>query len=203
MLLREVSVDLWIEDYIKWKPADHGFTKLNFDGSIVSNHGAFIVFVIRDEDGRHVLVGTRKVNAFHVPITETLALREDLRSAMRQHLFKVQVECDSKLIIDCVLNKCSIPWCLKVIIKDIRHLAAQFQEIQFVQNFREANFTADAIVNIGHSSSTSETWDRCLPPSVLPAFHFDPLIVGCPRGFLLYFSFFLIKQNTSYHVPRL
>lgn len=125
-----------LEDYIKWKPADHGFTKLNFDGSIVSNHSAFIVFVIRDEDGRHVLVGTRKVNAFHVPITETLALREDLRSAMRQHLFKVQVECDSKLIIDCVLNKCSIPWCLKVIIKDIRHLAAQFQEIQFVQIFR-------------------------------------------------------------------
>lgn len=75
-----------LEDYIKQKPPDHGFTKLNFDGSVVSNHNASIGFVIRDEDGRHVLVGTRKANVCHVPITETLALREDLRFVMRQHL---------------------------------------------------------------------------------------------------------------------
>jgi ribonuclease HI len=116
---------------------------------------------------------------------EALALREGLRSVLRQNLIKVQVDGDSKLIIDCVLNKCSVPWRLKMVIKDIQWLATQFQAIQFAHIFREANFTADALANLGHHPSSVGSWDRYLPVSVTPALQFDFANLGCPRGFQL------------------
>ena len=118
-----------MEECIKWKPPDHDFSKLNFDGSVINNQSDVIGFVIRDEEGCPV------IEAHHVPITEALALREGLCSASRLNLTKVQMEGDSKLIIDCVLNKCSKPWRLKSIIKDIQILASQFQDIHFVHIF--------------------------------------------------------------------
>lgn len=118
-----------MESYIKWKPPNHGFSKPKFDGSVVKNQSASIGFIIRDDEGCPIFARSRSVSSHHVPITAALALREGLRSTLRQNLFKIQVEGDSKLIINYVLNKCSVPWRLKMIIKDIQWLAAQFQVI--------------------------------------------------------------------------
>lgn len=108
-----------MKDCIKWKSLDQGFTKLNFDGSVVNNQSASISFIIRDEEECPVFADTRKVMAYHVPITKAVALQEGLCAAIRQNFLKVQVEGDSKIIIDCVFNKCFVPWQLKLIIKDI------------------------------------------------------------------------------------
>ena len=118
-----------VEKCIKWKPPDNDYTKLNFDGSVVNNRSAAIGFAIRDKEGCAVLAGAKKISSYHVPISEALALREGLCIALRHKLIKIQVEGDSKLIIHCVLNKCSIPWRLKALIKDIQLLASQFQDI--------------------------------------------------------------------------
>lgn len=174
-----------MENCIKWKPPDQGFIKLNFDGSVIKDQGTAIGFIIRDDEGCPIFAGSKSVPSHHVPITEALALREGLRLALRQNLFKVQVEGDSKLIIDCVLNKCSVPWPLKMVIRDIQWLATQFQVIQFFHVFREANFTADALANLGHHSSSVGYWNCCLPASVNPALQFDCSNLGCSRGFRL------------------
>lgn len=68
---------------------------------------------------------------------KAIGLREGLNSAFRQNIVKIQVEGDSKLIIDCVRNKCSISWRLKTIIKNIRWLASQFQEIHLLIFFEK------------------------------------------------------------------
>lgn len=173
-----------MKDCIKWRPPDQGFTKLNFDGSVVNNQSAAIGFILRDAAGYPVCAGSRNIASLHVPITKALALREGLHSALRQNLVKVQAKGDSKLIIDCVLNKCSIPWRLKMVIRDIQWLATKFQDIQFVHIFKEANFTADALANLGHHPHSVGTWDSHLPTSVTPALRFDLSSLGCPRGFL-------------------
>ena len=170
---------------IKWKPPYDGFSKLNFDGSVIKDRSASTGFVIRDQQSHPIFAGSKRVPTDHVPTSEALALREGLYFALRRNICKIQVEGDSKLIIDCVLKNCSVPWRLKTLVKDIRWLASQFQEIQFSHILREANFTADAIANIGHSSMAARCWDRCLSQSALPAFRFDLARLGCPRGFRL------------------
>ena len=110
---------------------------------------------------------------------------EGLCTAFRHKLTKIQVEGDSKLIINCVRNKCSIPWRLKALIKDIQMLASQFQDIQFRHIFREANFTADVIATIGHNHSSFKICEGNLPPSAHLAFIFDSSNLGCSRGFCL------------------
>lgn len=173
------------ESNIKWKPPDQDFFKLNFDGSVITNHSAAIGFIIRDIDGCPIVACAKKATSFHVPTTEAIALREGLCLARQRNFSKIQVEGDSKLIIDCVLNKCSVPWRLKVLVKDIQLLASHFQNIQFTHILREANFTADAIANLGHCSLSCNLWERQLPLSVLPAFNFDSSNFGCCRGFRL------------------
>lgn len=50
--------------------------------------------------GCHVLAGAKKISSYHVPIYEALALQ--------YNFMKIQVECESKLIMNCVPNKCWI-----------------------------------------------------------------------------------------------
>jgi hypothetical protein len=94
---------------IKWKPLDSSYTKLNFDGS-VSRPSAAIGFIIRDNVGNPLIVGAKKSYSLNVPVTEALALREGLSTALQKGFMKIQVEGDSKLVIDCVRGCIPIPW---------------------------------------------------------------------------------------------
>lgn len=72
---------------------------------------------------------------------------------------RIQVEGDSKLVIDYNINKkCSIPWRLKSIINVILSIASNFEVICFQRIFWEANFTADAVTSIGYRISSSQMW---------------------------------------------
>ncbi|XP_024190243.1 uncharacterized protein LOC112194231 [Rosa chinensis] len=174
-----------VHSTIKWQPPPSGFYKLNFDGSVIGNKSAASGFVLRDEHGTHIVAGSRNIGISYVPVAEGNALRDGLYHALINNCKKVLVEGDSKLVIDVINKKCSIPWRLRTLARDIVCLASSFDHIVFCYVPREANFVADAITHHGHTLKNPSTWKGKLPLSELTASNFDNFNYDCLRNFLL------------------
>lgn len=116
------------------------------------NTSVAIGFIIRDDNGNLMLSGVKKSRSLSVPITEALSLREGLLIAIHRGIKMVQVEGDSKLIIDYILRAISIIWCLRCLITDIKEFAHKFNSINFKHIFHKANFAVDSASSLGHLS---------------------------------------------------
>lgn len=90
---------------IKWIPPPCNIVKLNFDGFVCHNKKAAARFVVRDHEGNPILAGSCCVGNSSVPIAECSALRDGLFHALCNDIRRVQVEGDSKLIIDLINNR--------------------------------------------------------------------------------------------------
>ncbi|KAL6194501.1 hypothetical protein ACLB2K_035585 [Fragaria x ananassa] len=153
-----------IDKMIRWTPPPPLWVKINFDGSVRSGAAAGD-FIIRTDSGNPILAAAFNCGRANVPVTEAMALRNSLIQAQELGVTNVQVEGDSKLVID-VANvlKCS------------------FHSISFSYVLHEANFVANALANLGHSTSTICMWEGCVPPEAAMALSFDIVNVGCSRG---------------------
>ncbi|PRQ58228.1 putative ribonuclease H [Rosa chinensis] len=166
---------------IKWHPPPEGKIKINFDGSVSSSKAA-CGFICRDTNGNLTTAVSKKIGTNTVPTAEVIALRDSLWMAAQKGYKNVQVEGDSKLVIDAVNGKISPPWRLAQIINDIRKIICNFDSISFSHIYREANFAADACANLGHNYAMEKVWEKHLHPNISRAMLFDRLGSGCTRG---------------------
>lgn len=118
-------------------------------------------------------------------VVEAVALRDGLLAIPNSASLHLSVEGDSKILIDAVNEKIASPWKIKFLVLDILSLSHRFASIVFNHIFREANFVADSLVLLGHSTSPSMLWSNELPLSSNSAFQFDLFGSGCSRGFSL------------------
>ncbi|XP_062028542.1 uncharacterized protein LOC133744454 [Rosa rugosa] len=169
---------------IHWQPPSRGFTKINFDGFVCSESAAG-GFVLRDTDRRPLIAVTRNLGRTTVPVAEAIALRNSLACARDRGYKRIEVEGDSKLVIDAVTDNISPPWRLITFVSDIKEIASCFDSISFKHVFREANFVADAVANLGHTITSEATWSGNFPAGASRALLFDHVNSGCPRGFSL------------------
>ena len=120
-----------------------------------------------------------------MPVAEAFALREGLLKARDLGCLNVLVEGDSKLVVNCVLGSVNPPWRLLHIIHDIRMIADSFESFSISHIFREANFVADSLAQLGQSSPSCLEWSDGFPRPILDRINFDLFGSGCPRGFSL------------------
>ena len=73
------------------------------------NNNATTGFVIRDTQGSPLLAGARNVGVNNILLTEGLTLRDGLQKTLENGFKKVQVECDSKVLINCSNGSYSTP----------------------------------------------------------------------------------------------
>ncbi|KAL6216654.1 hypothetical protein ACLB2K_009875 [Fragaria x ananassa] len=71
-----------------------------------------------------------------IPVAEALALRNGLIDAKRRGFKKVEVEGDSKLVIDVINGVSAPPWRLLKLCQDIKSLRSSFEFISFKHVFR-------------------------------------------------------------------
>lgn len=116
---------------------------------------------------------------------EASGLISGLKVAIQAGYTKLIIEGDSKLLIDCINGKCSIPWRASTLIRNIKFLACSVQEVSFTHIFREANSVADVLADIGYGSDGERIWFQKLPSEASPALFHDQLGFGCSRGFRL------------------
>ncbi|KAL6208936.1 hypothetical protein ACLB2K_019879 [Fragaria x ananassa] len=129
---------------IRWSPPLNSHIKINFDGSVQGNSTAG-EYVFMKHEGKVILSGTKRL-----PTTEPVTLRDSLVKAKKQGYQNIQVECNSKLVIDVVNGRSSTHWRLLKIIQDIKNIARSFYSISFNPVYREANFVAEAMTHEGH-----------------------------------------------------
>lgn len=115
---------------IKWHPPDTNFIKVNFEASIIHNQ-ASIGFVLRDHLGNPQVVAAKIVGHTSVLIAEAIALQEGLHTAYLQNIPNVSIEGDSKVLIDCLLDRKLVLWSINSLVKDIRLLASRFRYCVF------------------------------------------------------------------------
>ncbi|KAL6198815.1 hypothetical protein ACLB2K_028603 [Fragaria x ananassa] len=103
-------------------------------------------------------------------------------SRRKVRVLKVEVEGDSKLVIDIVNGVCDPPWRLVKVFQDNKLLSCNFESIRFRHVFREANFMANVLANLRHRVDNSRLWVECVPPEASLALTFDSVNSGCRRG---------------------
>ncbi|KAL6223438.1 hypothetical protein ACLB2K_006825 [Fragaria x ananassa] len=132
---------------------------------------------------RPISAAASHVGRAFVLVAEAVALRDSLVKAKEKKITRVEVEGDSKLVIEVVKSQIDPFWRLIKLVQDIRRLATSFDSISFRHVFREANFVADAIANLGHSIGSNLCWNYMIPSETSRSLLFDILNSGCPRGF--------------------
>ncbi|KAL6146073.1 hypothetical protein ACLB2K_056756 [Fragaria x ananassa] len=146
---------------IRWTPPLSNWVKINFDGS-VQNKAAAGGFVLRSDDGKPLVSAAFNSGTASVPLAKALEFRNSLLCAKEKGVLKVEVEGDSKLMIDIVNGVCDPPWRLLKVVKDIKLLSCNFESIRLKHVFREANFVANALANLGHKVEISRFWVECV-----------------------------------------
>ncbi|XP_062028848.1 uncharacterized protein LOC133744825 [Rosa rugosa] len=124
-----------ISTTIKWSAPSSFFVKINFDGS-VSRDSATSSFVIRDHDGRPVIVAFKYIGNSTTPVAKATALKDILIAAKDKGFTRVEVERDLKLVIDAVNGVVIPPWRLLKLIEDIRTIATSFSQIFFKRIYK-------------------------------------------------------------------
>lgn len=71
---------------------------------------------------------------------------------------------DSKVVIDAVFGKCTVPQRIKFIVQDIKWLASSFELVEWNHFYKEANFTVDVITSPENNCTNLYIWDGCVPP---------------------------------------
>ncbi|PRQ59821.1 putative transferase, protein kinase RLK-Pelle-RLCK-IV family [Rosa chinensis] len=132
-------------------------------------------FIPRDHEGKPIVDVSKNGGRASVPMVEALALRDGLQHTTRKGVRKLQVEGDSKLVIDAITKKFSPPWRIQQIIEDIHNIASKFEDITFKHIFREPNFTAVACAHLGLNCNREKSWEPWLPSRIARAVHFDNL----------------------------
>ncbi|VVA31259.1 PREDICTED: PRUPE_1G162400 partial [Prunus dulcis] len=70
-------------------------------------------------------------------------------------------------------------------IEGIKLLSSFCGDLSSNHIYRETNFTADAVANLGHGLNHSKLWEWGLPLNCSVPFFFDLFGPACPRGFCL------------------
>ncbi|KAL6130662.1 hypothetical protein ACLB2K_069041 [Fragaria x ananassa] len=147
MLIQCRKETKWMD--IRLFPPSHDRVKINFNGSIRSNSAAG-GFIIRTETEKSLAATCFNLGTTTVPVAEAIVLRNSLIYAKNQGLSKIEVEGDSKLVIDVVNGVSSPPWKLLKFVQDIKAFSSSFEFVKFKYVFREANFVTNALANLGH-----------------------------------------------------
>lgn len=79
----------------------------------------------------------------HVLRAGALVLQEGLLAVKHYQYNHIFFRRDSKILIDKVNGTCSTPWCIKMLVQDIKTLVSSFEVIYFRHVLIEVNFVAN------------------------------------------------------------
>ncbi|XP_057865263.2 uncharacterized protein LOC131072959 [Cryptomeria japonica] len=133
-----------------WKPPKNGWFKLNFDGASKGNPGqAGIGCCLHNLDGTEVALRAKLVGIETNNRAEFMALVEGIKMCMASGVDKLVVEGDSAIVINAMRKGSILNWRLDALLNKALNLGKAFKKIIFNHIFREGNFKADELANMG------------------------------------------------------
>ena len=159
-----------MEEWIRWIPPINNRFKLNFDGSRVQNISA-LGWVIRDSNGIIKMAACNHIGNSSIIVVECMALRDGMLAAKKKCFLNLDIEGDSKIVIDCYNKNINIPSSILLLMEDIWNLS-QGLNIFVCHVYREANRTADSnrtadcLAKKGLSRLDSSVWWSNFPKDI-------------------------------------
>ena len=102
----ECDITQRVEKWIRWISPINGRFKLNFDGSRINNISAS-GWVIRDTNETIKMAGSKHLGNASIIIVKCETLRDEILDARLNSFFNLEIEGNSKVIIDCYNKKIS------------------------------------------------------------------------------------------------
>ena len=124
-----------VEKWIIWIPQINGIFKLNFDGSRINNISAS-GWVIRDSNGIINVVGSRHLGKASIIITKCVALRDGVLAVTHNGFTSLEIEGDSKVIIDCYNKTSSPPSLITLLMQNIWRLSHDLNVYNCCHNYK-------------------------------------------------------------------
>ena len=158
---------------VVWKKPEHGWTKLNFDGS--RKHGqASIGGIFRNHKGEFILGYSEPIGAATSTVAEFAALKRGLELVLENGWTDLWLEGDAKIIMD-IISKRGRLRCqeAKKHVNYINVVMPGLSNCVLSHVYREGNRAADKLAKLGHQFQDPKVWRLHPPDIVLPIMHED------------------------------
>ncbi|MCH79341.1 ribonuclease H protein, partial [Trifolium medium] len=130
--------------FIGWKQPQEGWFKLNCDGAHKSSiHLSGCGGLLRNNNGICVSSFARKIGSCDALQAEVWGMYIEMDLARRRGITHIQVESDSKVLVDMVTGNCKVNGRIPTLIKRVRALKNLDWHIQINHIWREGNRPAD------------------------------------------------------------
>ena len=112
------------------------------------------------------MTGSRHLGIASIITTVCVALRDGVLAARLNGFFNLEIEGDSKVIIDCYKTKSSLPSSIILLIEDIWGLTQDLNILNCCHIYREANRITDCLAKKGICNTNSVIWWSEFPKDV-------------------------------------
>jgi ribonuclease HI len=145
---------------VVWSPPSQGRMKLNCDGAAKGNPGISAAgCVLRDHEGNVVWALAKFLGMKTNMVAEVSALFYGLVQCTQQQQGSVDIELDSKMLVDMLLHKASVPWQCAHMIHQIQ-VMLQGMDFSIRHVYREGNRVADCLANVAcHAGFSFQVYD--------------------------------------------
>ncbi|GLJ29202.1 hypothetical protein SUGI_0575960 [Cryptomeria japonica] len=133
-----------------WELPSKGWVKLNFDGAAKGNpRQAGYGGIIRNDEGSILGCIAGNMGIATNNEVEAWAMARGIKLCVEQGYNMVEVEGDSQIIINAVMQQNIPNWKLQQYLDDIRQNLMQIQQYKVAHVYREANKATDWLANMG------------------------------------------------------
>ncbi|GAU23111.1 hypothetical protein TSUD_305580 [Trifolium subterraneum] len=170
--------------FIGWKQPREGWFKLNCDGA----HKSSIQLsgcggLIRNNDGICVSSFARKIGSCDALHAEMWGMYIGMDLARRKGVTHLQVESDSKVLVDMVTGNCKVNGRIPTLVRRIRDLKNLDWQVQINHTWREGNRPADWLANFSLTLNSFDLHTYETPPRELQSLIFYDFSGACmPRS---------------------
>ncbi|CAN0876743.1 Putative ribonuclease H protein At1g65750 [Linum grandiflorum] len=172
---------------IGWRPGGEGCFTLSTDGSLRSpTKLAAAGGVIRTDTGSFVKAFTSNLGSCSITRAEIQAIVDGLKLAWNLGIRRIQVQSDSMTAISILVKDSELRHQHAALVLQFQELCSRHWEVNISHIYREANFAADYLANLGHSLPYGmhlfDSPDRGLSHWL----HYDLIGVSLPRFVRVY-----------------
>ncbi|XP_057843413.1 uncharacterized protein LOC131052802 [Cryptomeria japonica] len=150
----------------KWKSPSPSWHKLNFDGEAHNNWQAR-GGVIRDHQDGLISTFVGSLRNHTVNQVERMALLWGMKLAIAIGIRQIEIEGDSKIIVEVVSGRTATGWKVEAILRDVRMLLANLDSFTICHIYREENAAANSMATISMLQEGLRCWRNVDPLPVI------------------------------------
>ncbi|CAN0904913.1 Putative ribonuclease H protein At1g65750, partial [Linum grandiflorum] len=167
---------------IGWRPGDEGWFTLSTDGSFRSPiKVAAAGGIIRTYNGRFFKAFAANLGSCSITRAEMRAIVEGLQLAWSLGIKQIRVHSDSRAAIAILAKDSELDHQHAALVLRFKELCNRQWEVQISHIYREANYAADYLANLGHSLSYGMHLFDSLDRGLSYWLHYDLIGVSTPR----------------------